>query len=156
MKMIRMISVFLARIFLSLVFLCSGAMKLFNWQDTERNLLTALCDWQGYAGYFLPMQECVASLVPWSALLLLLAVLLELSGGLMILFGYKEKIGAALLIILLIPATLIFHPFWFLEGNMRDIQSTMFFKNLAILGGLILVILHGAKTRSQSDFSAGY
>ena len=150
MKMIRMISVFLARIFLSLLFLGSAVEKLFQWQDTERSLLTALCDWQVYAGYFLPMQECMASLVPWSSLLLLLAVLLEFAGGLMILFGYKEKLGAGLLILLLIPVTLIFHPFWFLEGGVRDVQSAMFFKNLAILGGLILVVLYGAQTRDSS------
>lgn len=152
--MIRMISAFLARFFLSLIFICSGTGKLFNWQDTERNLLTALCDWQVYVGYFLPMQECMASLVPWSTLLLLLTVLLELSGGLMILFSYKEKIGAGLLIILIIPVTLVFHPFWFLEGSSKEIQSAMFLKNLAILGGLILVTLHGTKTRDHSDFSA--
>lgn len=150
MKMIRMISVFLARIFLSSLFLGSAVEKIFQWQDTERNLLTALCDWQVYAGYFLPMQECMASLVPWSALLLLLAVLLEFAGGLMILFGYKEKLGAGLLILFLIPVTLIFHPFWFLEGGARDIQSAMFFKNLAILGGLIFVVLYGAQTRDSS------
>lgn len=151
MKMIRMTSIFLARIFLSAVFLGAGLEKIFNWQETERNLLTALCEWQGYAGHFLPMQECMASLVPWSAFLLLLATLLEISGGLMILFGYKEKMGAGLLILLLIPITLIYHPFWFLEGGIRDVQSAMFFKNLAILGGLILVVLYGAQTRGESE-----
>ena len=150
MKMIRMISVFLARIFLSALFLGSAAEKLFQWQDTERGLLTALCEWQVYAGYFLPMQECMASLVPWSSLLSLFAVLLEFAGGLMILFGCKEKLGAGLLSLLLIPVTLIFHPFWFLEGGARDIQSAMFFKNLAIMGGLILVVLYGAQTRDSS------
>ncbi len=148
--MIRVIAVFLARILLSLVFLGSGIEKIFNWQDTERSLLTALCDWQVYAGFLLPMQECMASLVPWSAFLLLLAILLELAGGLMILFAYKEKWGAGLLILLLIPVTLIFHPFWFMEGGARDVQSAMFFKNLAILGGLILVALYGAKTRVET------
>lgn len=151
--MIRIISIFLARVFFSILFLGAALEKLFQWQDADKKLLTALCDWQVYSGYFLPMQECMASLVPWSPLLLLIAILLELSGGLMILFNYKEKLGAVLLIILLVPVTLIFHPFWFIEGSARDVQSAMFFKNLAILGGLILLAINGAKTKEGPDFS---
>ncbi len=155
MKMLRMLSIFLARFFLSLVFLAASFQKLFYWQDAERNILNALCDWQAYAGYVQSMQECIAFLMPWSSVLLIIAVILELFGSLMILFGYKEKIGAVLLIVLLIPATFIFHPFWFMEGHAYEIQSAMFFKNLAILGGLMLIALHGAKTKDESDYSMG-
>jgi putative oxidoreductase len=151
-----MVSIFLARVFLSFIFLAAAFEKIFYWNIAERNLLSALCDWQAYAGHLHTMQECMASLMPWSSVLLVLAIVLELFGSLMVLFGYKEKIGASLLILLLIPATFIFHPFWFMEGHAHEIQTAMFFKNLAILGGLMLITLHGAKTKADdSGYSIG-
>lgn len=151
MTMMRMISILLARIFLSLVFIGASLQKFFYWTHSERNLIGALCDWQDYAGYPQSLQECMTSLVPWSSFLLIIAALLELFGGLMILFSYREKTGALLLMLVLIPATIIFHSFWFLEGEIREIQTAMFFKNLAIFGGLILISIHGAKTRDDQD-----
>jgi len=54
------------------------------------------------------------------------------------LLGYKTRLGAAALIIFLIPATLIFHT------NLADpIQQIMFLKNLGLLGSLLLVLQHG-------------
>lgn len=150
MKMIRMVSIFLARIFISFVFLAAALDKIFNWQETERNLLTMLCDWQTYAGYLHSIQECMAAFVPWSSVLLVIGVIFELLGSLMLIFGFREKWGALLLIIFLIPVTLVFHPFWFMEGMNRELQAAMFFKNLAILGGLILISIYGAKTKEDS------
>jgi len=150
MKMIRLVSFFLARVFLSILFLGLGIKTIFYWQQAEQQLLNSLCDWQMYAGHFLAMQECMAALVPWSEILLGLALLLELAGSLMILFGYRAKLGALLLIFLLIPGTLILHPFWFLEeGGGREIQAALFFKNLAILGGLMLAALFGVHPREE-------
>ncbi len=57
-----------------------------------------------------------------------------------LLLGFKARVGAVLLIIFLIPATLIFHNFWAFEGMERQMQMIMFMKNLAILGGLLLVL----------------
>ena len=153
--MMRMVSIFLARIFLSSIFLAAAIKKIFYWDDAEKDLLSALCDWQTYSGHLLSMQECMASLMPWSSVLLILGTAFELFGSLMVLFGYKEKIGACLLILLLVPATFVFHPFWFMEGQAYEIQTAMFFKNLAILGGLMLIVLYGAKTRDESDYSMG-
>lgn len=53
--------------------------------------------------------------------------------------GYKARSGAIALAVFLIPATLIFHT------NFADrIQQIMFMKNLAILGGLLMIIQYGA------------
>ena len=51
---------------------------------------------------------------------------------------------AALLLIFLIPATLIFHGFWAIEGEEQGIQMAMFMKNLSIGGGLLFLIGSGA------------
>jgi len=140
---------------LSLVFLFSGFEKLFNWHDTEKALMDAMCEWQNYVGFSEPIQDCLTVLVPWSAVILAFGALFELLGSFMLLIGYREKIGVTLLILFLIPATFLFHSFWFYEGPMHELQMTMFFKNLAILGGLIIVAIHGAQAKDDgSSFSS--
>jgi putative oxidoreductase len=64
---------------------------------------------------------------------------MEVGGGLSVLVGYKTKLGAWALFLFLIPTTLIFH------HNVGDkMQMIMFLKNLAIMGGLLQLALHGA------------
>ena len=53
----------------------------------------------------------------------------------------------------MIPTTILFHPFWYMEGAPRDLQTIMFLKNLAILGGLILMLLHGGQGRAEGEES---
>jgi uncharacterized membrane protein YphA (DoxX/SURF4 family) len=149
MKTSRVISVFLGRLFLSLIFLINGFEKLFNWHETEKALMDAMCEWQNFAGFSDSIQDCLTVLVPWASLLLVLGIIFELLGSFMLLIAYREKLGVALLIMFLIPTTLLFHSFWFVEGPMRELQMTMFLKNLAILGGLIFVAIHGAHARGN-------
>jgi putative oxidoreductase len=119
------------RFFLSLIFLLSGLGKI--------------ADWQGTAGY---MASKGMPLVPF---FLLGAIVLEVAGGLSLLLGYKARWGALLLLIFLIPATLIFHNFWALEGQERQLQMIMFLKNLAILGGILLVASWGSGPYSLDE-----
>ena len=155
MKTTRVISIFLARVFLSLIFLIGAIGKLFNWHETEKDLMEALCEWQSHVGFSESAQECLTVLVPWASFLLVLGVLFELLGSLMLLIGYRERVGVALLILFIVPVTFLFHSFWFIDGPSREIQMTMFFKNLAILGGLIMVALHGAQAKDEgSSFSS--
>lgn len=95
-------------------------------------------------------------MIPWTPILLLFATLFELCGGLSILLGYREKLGAILLILFLIPATVLMHQFWFVEGAMRELQLTHFLKNLAILGGLILFTLQEADAPKNSFLKGPY
>jgi putative oxidoreductase len=151
MKTTRVISVFLARLFLSLIFLIEGFQKLFNWYDTEKKLMDALADWQNFAGFSEALQNFLTVLVPWASLLLVAGVVFELLGSFMLLIAYREKLGVSLLTLFLIPTTLLFHSFWFFEGPERELQMTMFLKNLAILGGLVFVAIHGAHARDEGS-----
>lgn len=149
---IRVASVVLARFLLSAVFLTAGIQKIFHWHETESALLNALCDWQSAVLSSPTMQECLGFVTPWTPLLLLLAMLFEILGALLLLLGVREKLGATLLVLVLIPATIVFHPFWFLPSDAgRDLQQAMFLKNLAILGGLILVFIHGAQAKDDAS-----
>ena len=45
--------------------------------------------------------------------------------------------------ILLIPTTLIFHAFWGLEPKLAQMQQIHFLKNVAIMGGMLMVLAAG-------------
>jgi len=135
MKRSERVIVPLGRVLLSLIFLASGLGKIAAWDAT--------------AGY---MASEGMTLVP---LFLVAAILFEVLGGLSVLLGMKARVGAAALIVFLIPATLIFHDFWAFEGMERQIYMAMFMKNLAIMGGLLLVIAFGAGPLSIDNRTQG-
>lgn len=146
MKVLRLCSVAIARFLLSAMFLVSAMMSLIHWQESEHMLLSVLSDWQNYMGFSEEFSAFFGALTPWTSLLLLAGALFELGGGLLVLLGIKEKLGAGLLLLAFVPATILFHQFWFIDGGARELQTALFLKNLAIMGGLILVMLHGAQS----------
>ena len=150
MKFIRSSTTVIARFLISLVFLAGGVSKLFHWNETESLLMNTLCEWQFNVGFSDDLQQCLGSMIPFTPLLLVGATLFELLGGLSILLGIKEKWGATMLILFLVPTTLFMHQFWFVEPSARELQMTHFLKNLAILGGLLMILLQG--TEKQDDF----
>ncbi len=98
MKVIRMCSIVLVRFILSSIFLVSSMMKMFHWQETENLLLTVLSDWQNYMSFSEEFSYFFGALTPWTSVLLLVATMLELGGGLLLLLGIREKLGAGLLL----------------------------------------------------------
>ncbi|MFT4761481.1 MAG: putative oxidoreductase [Paraglaciecola sp.] len=78
-------------------------------------------------------------------------------GAVLLLIGYRVALGVTLLLMYLIPTTFIAHAFWTvpldctamatcLEGEeiYRRMQAIMFMKNLAIIGGLLVVWVNGS------------
>lgn len=149
MKVIRQFTTVLARFLISLIFLTGAVNKILHWHETERSLMNTLCEWQSNIGFSENLQDCLATLVHWAPLLLTVATLFEFFGGLSVLLGIKEKLGATLLVLFLIPTTILIHQFWFIEGMAREVQMTHFLKNLAILGGLFLILLQ--KTEKSNN-----
>lgn len=78
--------------------------------------------------------------MPWVDFLYIIAIFLELGGGLLVLTGFYAAVGAILLLLFLVPTTFIFHNFWIYKGQDRTIHMTNFLKNLSMIGGLLLVI----------------
>ncbi|MGB7977637.1 MAG: DoxX family protein [Chlamydiales bacterium] len=146
MKVIHLCFNVLGRFFISLVFLAGAVNKILHWHENEKSLLNTLCEWQANVGFSDGLSGSVSSIIPFTPLLLLAATLFEFLGGLSVLLGYKEKWGALLLIFFLIPATMVMHPFWFVEGVPREVQLGHFLKNLAIIGGLILFTLRNEES----------
>ena len=67
-----------------------------------------------------------------------LAVIIELGGGLLILFGYQTRLVALGCAIYVLVAALIAHRN-FVDGN----QLSHFMKNMAIIGGFLALIASG-------------
>ncbi len=82
---------------------------------------------------------------PLASVVVPLSGIIALAGGLSILLGYRAKIGAWLIVLFLVPVTLIMHRFWTVHDPvMAQTQMVMFMKNLAILGGALLISQFGA------------
>lgn len=111
------------RILLALIFIMSGIGKIPDFANTA--------DYMASRG------------MPLVTLLLVGAIIFELLGGLLVATGFKARLGAILLIIFLVPASLIFHNFWAYPEEQQKVQMIMFMKNLAIMGGLLIVTSRG-------------
>ena len=83
--------------------------------------------------------------VPMANILVPIASLLALIGGLSVLLGYKTKAGAWMIVLFLIPVTFTMHAFWKVtDPGMRQIQQIMFLKNIAMLGGALMLTYFGS------------
>jgi putative oxidoreductase len=83
--------------------------------------------------------------VPLASIAVPVSGLLAIVGGLSILLGYRAKIGAWLIALFLVPVTLMMHRFWAVsDPMMAQIQMVMFMKNVAMLGGALLISQFGA------------
>lgn len=68
--------------------------------------------------------------------------LFQLVAGLCILVGFKTRFSALLTVIWLIPVTYFGHPFW--AGIDPVFNEPQFYKNLAIIGGYMMIASLGA------------
>jgi putative oxidoreductase len=63
-----------------------------------------------------------------------------IAGGLMIALGIWADLGALLVIGFLAGITPVMHAFWKIEDQqMQQLQSAMFFKNVALLGAALII-----------------
>jgi putative oxidoreductase len=66
-------------------------------------------------------------------------------GGLSVALGYHARIGAALIVLFLIPVTLTMHNFWAVKDQMMArMHMAMFMKNLSMLGAALMIIYFGS------------
>lgn len=92
--------------------------------------------------------------LPAAGVLLTLTILLEVGAGLALITGFQARFGAAALALFLVPVTLIFHGFWHADAAELQNQLNHFMKNVAILGGM-LVVFGIEQQRHKARSSAG-
>ena len=79
----------------------------------------------------------------WQSTLLIGIMTVLILGSLMVLIGYYANIGAFLLLLYLVPFTFIVFSFWNDPIEYRRVNSLQFTRNLAICGGLLILIAKG-------------
>lgn len=116
----------IGRIFISVIFLFEAydSTKYFN--ETLRQMELYGLTWQ-------------------PKMLLLGAIALLSLGGILVLLGYRASLGAVLLLLYWIPVTFIVHSFWNDPPELVRLQSILFMKNMAVTGGLLLVLINGSQ-----------
>jgi putative oxidoreductase len=83
--------------------------------------------------------------VPLAAIAVPLSGVVALAGGLSVLLGYRARIGAALLVLFLVPVTVMMHAFWAVQDPMAaQLQQVMFLKNVSLVGGALVIAYFGA------------
>jgi putative oxidoreductase len=90
-----------------------------------------------YAGYFAKLG------MPMPEVMVVLAILVEVGGGLALAIGWKTRWMAWALVIFTVIATFMAHRYWEFDAQQYAAQMTNFWKNMTIVGGLLMVACFG-------------
>ena len=111
------------RILMSLLFLTSGFGKI-----------------TGFAG---TVAYTASKGLPMAEVLIALSIVIELGCALMLIIGWQARWAAALLFLWLIPVTIAFHNPAGLPADQAQNQMIHMMKNIAIMGGMLMVFALG-------------
>lgn len=144
MNIFQICIVCVGRILLSSIFLISSILEMMNWASTEQYLSEKMTRWMGSFQMGSSVPEIVSTLLPWISWILLSAIVFKVLGSILLILGWKVRLGSVLLILFLIPTTLIIHDFWSMGAQENAaLEMIMFMKNVSILGGLLVVLAFG-------------
>lgn len=121
----RDITDLLGRIFLSAIFIFEAIDSTLYFGKTQQTMTDHGLTWN-------------------QDLLLYGAITLLYLGGLMVLFGYRSTLGAVLLLLYWTPVTFLVYDFWNSPPQELRLQSILFMKNMAIIGGLLMLVGKGS------------
>jgi putative oxidoreductase len=135
------------RILFAVLFIYSGATKLFAVQQTADFIAAKVAIPALLAPYTSQLETMTG--MPMPQLLALSAGALEIIAGLMIAINFGARFFAILLIIFVLVATFYFHDFW--NQSAPDNAKTLIdaLKNLSIVGALFMIAGYGRGTRSN-------
>lgn len=120
----------IGRIFISSIFLYQAVINIFEAVSVKK--------------------EMIEYSVNKTNFLFATGIVLMIVGGLSVLIGYRAKLGALLLLVFLIPSTLTYY---FDFSN--EMQQQMFMRNIAIIGGLLMIVANGSGRYSIKRMLAG-
>lgn len=117
------------RVMISMIFLMSGMGKVFQFEAQV-----------GYA---------TSQGVPMASVAIALSAIIEIAAVVMIVVGYKARLGAAALFLWMIPVSFMMHAFWTIADPMAmQINMIMFMKNLAMMGAMLMIMSFGSGPKS--------
>jgi putative oxidoreductase len=93
--------------------------------------------------------------VPYPEYVSILGVAVEVLVPLALILGIFPRLSALLAVAFVVVATGLAHRFWEAPEAQQQLESIMFFKNLAIIGGLLMYYVSGPGAWSFAGRSAG-
>jgi putative oxidoreductase len=121
---------FVGRLLIATIFLIAGSGKVLGYTMT--------------VGYFaklgIPVPEAAA----------IISIIVELGGGILLLIGYRLMIVAPIMAVFTFCAAMAAHRFWGIEDPaMHMAQMNNFLKNVAMVGGFIMVFLDAKHAKGK-------
>ncbi|PAS98461.1 MAG: DoxX family protein [Candidatus Dactylopiibacterium carminicum] len=113
-----------ARLLISVLFVPAGFAKLTGFGGTV-----------GYiASVGLPLPELGA----------VLAIIVEIGVGIALIVGFQTRLAALVLAVFTLAASIFFHAYWAAPAEQAMVVELLFFKNIAVIGGLLGLAAFGA------------
>ncbi|MBX3588079.1 MAG: DoxX family protein [Ramlibacter sp.] len=81
--------------------------------------------------------------VPLPELAAAAAIAIELGLGLLVLIGWQTRWAALGMALFTVVITFIFHNFWAIPAPQATMQMQAFYKNIAVVGGLLALVAWG-------------
>ena len=115
----------IGRVLISFIFLFDAYDSIAFFKDTKEQMISYNITWQ-------------------TDILLYASIFLLVLGGILVLIGYRSSFGAILLLLYWVPVTFILHSWWDDPEAVRRATSVQFMKNIAIAGGLLIIMVNGS------------
>ncbi len=100
--------------------------------------IAKLTGFAGTVGYIssvgLPMPTVAAAV----------AAMVEIVGSLALIVGFGTRFAALVLAFFTLVASFFFHAYWSVPADAQMVQQLLFFKNIAVVGGLLALTAFGA------------
>jgi putative oxidoreductase len=116
----------IGRCMLAALFVLAGVGKLQHWDETAKSMA----------------EHGVSAVGP----LLALSIVIEIGAGLALVAGFRTRLMALVLFLFTLAVSFVMHDFWTIADNAELARTEMqlFAKNMAIAGGLLLLVGMGA------------
>lgn len=112
------------RLLMAYLFLPAGISKIFGFAGT--------------VGYIAAMG------LPAPTLAAIAAIVIEVVGGAALVLGFYTRFAAIALAVFTLIASVVFHAFWAVPAEQAFVTQLLFTKNIAVIGGLLVVAAFGA------------
>lgn len=124
MNQTKDVAALVGRVLLAFMFVTAGYGKIGGFEGT--------------AGYI------ASANLPLPAVATVIAIVVELVGGLMVVVGWKTRWAALAIAVFTVVATVVFHNFWALaDAAAAGTNKLMFLKNVSVIGGFLVLYAFG-------------
>ena len=82
--------------------------------------------------------------LPLPTLGAIMALTVEILGSLALLAGFGTRLAALILAVFTLVASVFFHAYWAVPADQAFVTQLLFFKNIAVVGGLLALAANGA------------